>query len=370
LQFTNSTWQEFGGTQYAPRADLATKDQQIAIAEKVLASQGPGAWPVCSIKAGLTKNSGTPSLDTGSSAKSSAAKPAAQPKTASQAPAAKLTQDAPQTQAAAPKAETKTTAPAPAASTAKSAYTVVVGDTLYKIATSHGVSGGWQKVYDLNRGVIGGNPNLIFPGQKLALSAQTSAPAAKLTEDKAPAATTSSSSSSSSSSSAKLTEDKAPSKSTAKSQSSSTAKSSDSSSSSSTASSTGYVRPVPGAPHGSYGKSGSLWSHGHTGEDFTAASGTSVKAVTSGTIVSAGWGGAYGNEVVIKHADGKYTQYGHLSSISVSVGQKVSTGQQIGLSGSTGNSTGPHLHFEVRTGPAYGSDINPISYLRAHGVNV
>ncbi|WP_436778397.1 transglycosylase family protein, partial [Yinghuangia sp. YIM S09857] len=62
LQFTSSTWREFGGTQFAPRADLATKDQQIAIAEKVLAGQGPGAWPVCSVKAGLTKNSGTPSI--------------------------------------------------------------------------------------------------------------------------------------------------------------------------------------------------------------------------------------------------------------------------------------------------------------------
>ncbi len=55
LQFTNSTWAAFGGTSYAPRADLATKAQQINVAEKVLASQGPGAWPVCSVKAGLTK---------------------------------------------------------------------------------------------------------------------------------------------------------------------------------------------------------------------------------------------------------------------------------------------------------------------------
>lgn len=120
-----------------------------------------------------------------------------------------------------------------------------------------------------------------------------------------------------------------------------------------------------------YKTGGSLWSSGsHTGIDFHAASGTTVHAVGAGTVVSTGWGGAYGNEVVIRMADGMYTQYGHLSSIGVSVGQKVTPGQQIGLSGATGNTTGPHLHFEARTGPDYGSDIDPIGYLRKHGVNV
>ncbi|MFD4599888.1 M23 family metallopeptidase [Streptomyces sp. NPDC058464] len=120
-----------------------------------------------------------------------------------------------------------------------------------------------------------------------------------------------------------------------------------------------------------YKTGGSLWSSGsHTGIDFHAASGTVVHAVGTGTVVSTGWGGAYGNEIVIKMADGMYTQYGHLSSIGVSVGQKVTPGQQIGLSGSTGNTTGPHLHFEARTTPDYGSDVDPVAYLRKHGVNV
>jgi murein DD-endopeptidase MepM/ murein hydrolase activator NlpD len=64
-----------------------------------------------------------------------------------------------------------------------------------------------------------------------------------------------------------------------------------------------------------------------------------------------------------------YTQYGHLSSIHVLVGQKVTPGQQIGVSGATGNATGPHLHFEARTTPEYGSDIDPVAYLRKHGVH-
>ncbi|MEU6590389.1 M23 family metallopeptidase [Streptomyces sp. NPDC046881] len=120
-----------------------------------------------------------------------------------------------------------------------------------------------------------------------------------------------------------------------------------------------------------YQASSSLWSSGsHTGIDFHAASGTAVHAVGSGTVVSTGWGGAYGNQIVIRMADGMYTQYGHLSSIGVTVGQKVAPGQQIGLSGATGNVTGPHLHFEARTSPEYGSDIDPIAYLRKHGVNL
>ncbi|MGW7467740.1 M23 family metallopeptidase [Streptomyces xantholiticus] len=120
-----------------------------------------------------------------------------------------------------------------------------------------------------------------------------------------------------------------------------------------------------------YKTGGALWSSGsHSGVDFRAASGSSVVAVGSGTVVEAGWGGAYGNNIVIRMNDGTYTQYGHLSSIGVSVGQQVTPGQQIGLSGSTGNSTGPHLHFEARTTPEYGSDIDPVAYLRSHGVSI
>ncbi|MGW4998838.1 M23 family metallopeptidase [Streptomyces hydrogenans] len=120
-----------------------------------------------------------------------------------------------------------------------------------------------------------------------------------------------------------------------------------------------------------YKAGGSLWSSGsHSGVDFHAAYGSSVVSVGSGTVVEAGWGGAYGNNIVIRMNDGTYTQYGHLSSIGVYVGQSVEPGQQIGVSGSTGNSTGPHLHFEARTTADYGSDINPVAYLRARGVSL
>lgn len=133
-----------------------------------------------------------------------------------------------------------------------------------------------------------------------------------------------------------------------------------------------FVPPVDGSYIStSYGASSSLWSSGHhTGADFHAAGGTSVHAVGAGTVVEAGWGGSYGNNIVIRMSDGMYTQYGHLSVIGVSVGQSVTPGLQIGLSGATGNVTGPHLHFEVRTGPDYGSDVDPLAYLRRHGVSV
>lgn len=133
-----------------------------------------------------------------------------------------------------------------------------------------------------------------------------------------------------------------------------------------------YVSPIAGGYVSTqYQASGGNWSSGsHTGIDFHAGTGTSVHAVGAGTVVEAGWGGAYGNNVIIKMNDGTYTQYGHLSSVGVSVGQTVSPGQQIGLSGSTGNSTGPHLHFEARTSAEYGSDIDPVAYLRSHGVSI
>ncbi|WP_149829459.1 M23 family metallopeptidase [Streptomyces tailanensis] len=133
-----------------------------------------------------------------------------------------------------------------------------------------------------------------------------------------------------------------------------------------------YVSPISGSYVSTgYKAGGAVWSSGsHTGVDFHAASGTAVQAVGSGTVVEAGWGGAYGNNIVIKMNDGTYTQYGHLSSIAVSVGQTVTPGQQIGLSGATGNVTGAHLHFEARSTAEYGSDIDPVAYLRSHGVNV
>ncbi|MDQ0992277.1 M23 family metallopeptidase [Streptomyces sp. V3I7] len=125
----------------------------------------------------------------------------------------------------------------------------------------------------------------------------------------------------------------------------------------------------------SFDQGGSHWMHKHSGQDFAVPVGTEVVAVHGGTVVKAGpWGGgdgpAYGNAIVIKHANGLYTQYAHLSRIDVKVGQVVTTGQHIALSGNTGNTTGPHLHFEVRKTPNYGSAINPVNFLRSMGVTV
>lgn len=133
----------------------------------------------------------------------------------------------------------------------------------------------------------------------------------------------------------------------------------------------GLTAPVDTGPSTPYRAAGSSWAKGyHTGVDFPVPTGTAVKSVAPGRVVSAGWGGAYGYQVVVQHGDGKYSQYAHLSALTVREGQKVGGGQRIGRSGSTGNSTGPHLHFEVRTGPGYGSDIDPLAYLRAGGVTV
>ena len=165
LQFTASTWRAYGGAAYASRADLATRSQQIAVAERVLAGQGWGAWPACSAKLGL-------------SGKVSAA-----------AAAPKVTRKAPTVSRSATRhplhvggrhvahrtvGTTSTTsrsgggrhvAPRPAGG----GYVVRAGDYLSKIASQQRVAGGWQTLYALNRTVIGKNPNLILPGQQLRL---------------------------------------------------------------------------------------------------------------------------------------------------------------------------------------------------------
>ncbi|WP_406838274.1 M23 family metallopeptidase [Streptomyces sp. AHU1] len=125
----------------------------------------------------------------------------------------------------------------------------------------------------------------------------------------------------------------------------------------------------------SFNQAGGMWAHKHSGQDFAVPTGTNVMAAHGGTVVKAGPNGAgdgpaYGNAVVIKHANGKYSQYAHLSRVDVHVGQVVSTGQHIALSGNTGNSSGPHLHFEIRTTPNYGSAVNPVAFLHSMGVTV
>ncbi|MFF3580730.1 M23 family metallopeptidase [Streptomyces mirabilis] len=241
-------------------------------------------------------------------------------------------------------------------------YSVKAGDWLSKIAERQHLSGGWQKLYADNRQVIGSDPSMIHPGLKLTIGERaastdgTKSSTKPSTQSSAKTSTRSSGQSAAGSSGAA----DAP-----KPQGVTTR-------ATGTATNTGYTLPVGGATIGTgYKVAGSMWSSGyHTGVDFVVPTGTTIKAIAAGTVVSAGWGGAYGNQVVIQHADGRYSQYAHLSALSVSAGQTVTGGRQIGLSGATGNVTGPHLHFEIRTTPNYGSDMDPVAYLRSHGVVV
>ncbi|MYU09466.1 LysM peptidoglycan-binding domain-containing protein [Streptomyces sp. SID8361] len=161
LQFSSSTWAAYGGTAYASTADKASKAQQIQIAEKVLGSQGKGAWPVCGT--GLTSGGSpsapsTPSAPSGSQDQSSAS-----------------TKSAPAAKPAQPKAEPRT-APEHAArqetrgpiKKGDGEYKVKSGDTLGKIAKAHDVKGGWKKLFKLNKDIIE-KADLIFPGQQLYL---------------------------------------------------------------------------------------------------------------------------------------------------------------------------------------------------------
>ncbi|MFK8909553.1 transglycosylase family protein [Streptomyces sp. YS-3] len=342
LQFSQSTWVAYGGRAYAPRADLASRSEQIAVAEKVLQAQGPGAWPVCSGEAGLTRGAAhtthtahtTPTAHTTHTAHTAHTAPAVQEHHARVVPKA------------APQASPTTV---PGKREGYVGYTVVPGDSLSRIAHTEHVRGGWHALYTENRRVVGSDPDLILPGQRLSLPDTAAPPRTRpgpqpSPQQKRPAKP-------------QPKKPAAPHKQPAPKQV--------------VHKGGALAAPVDAGPSTPYHKAGSSWASGyHTGVDFPVSTGTSVHAVATGKVVEAGWGGSYGYQVVIRHTDGRYSQYGHLSAVSVRAGQQVNTGQRIGRSGSTGNATGPHLHFEIRTGPSYGSDIDPLAYLRAGGVSL
>ena len=124
-----------------------------------------------------------------------------------------------------------------------------------------------------------------------------------------------------------------------------------------------FLRPVGGSITSGFGnRTDPLGgaSAFHAGIDFGAPCGTPVKAAGNGTVVSAGWQGGYGNATIINHGGGMATLYGHQSSFAVGAGQSVTAGQTIGSVGSTGKSTGCHLHLEVRVN---GNPVDPRQYL-------
>ncbi len=129
-----------------------------------------------------------------------------------------------------------------------------------------------------------------------------------------------------------------------------------------------FVLPILGSRlTAGFGASSGLWSSRHTGQDFAAPTGTGIRAAADGTIIEAGWDGAYGQKIVVEHKDGTQTWYCHLSSFVRTTGT-VKAGELIGRVGSTGNTTGPHLHLEVR--PGGGEPINPLAWLRSQGVRI
>jgi murein DD-endopeptidase MepM/ murein hydrolase activator NlpD len=434
LQFAQSTWEAYGGLKYAARADLATKSQQIAVAEKVLASQGSGAWPVCSVEAGLKTSMAQPNKSAATTqALPKVVKEKATPKAAptvktykadkavsyakaqvgdryvyggngpsawdcsalTQASWKKAGVSIPRTSQEqwrklpkvslsslkpgdlivfykgathigiytgngkfvhaansrrgvvvdsfsgyyknnaigavrpAPYTATKTTPvnppkptykPKPKPNNVSGNYVVRSGDTLSGIAREELGTSDWKPLYEANDDIIS-NPNLIYPGQRLDMPGVNLKKAKPAKEVKAKAAASA-------------------------------------------------VAPVDAKAGQGFKNPGAYTLGYHTGVDFSAPSGAKVKAVADGTVVASDTAGAYGINVKIKHADGTYSFYAHLSSKTVQPGEKVAAGRLIGFVGSTGNSSGPHLHFEVRKSPAFGEGnfLDPLAWLRDKGV--
>jgi murein DD-endopeptidase MepM/ murein hydrolase activator NlpD len=133
------------------------------------------------------------------------------------------------------------------------------------------------------------------------------------------------------------------------------------------ASAGGAVAPTNGRVTSCYG---TRWGTLHAGIDFAAPIGTPIFAPEGGTVVQAGPASGFGLAVAVQHADGTITLYGHVNQMFVSVGEAVTTGQQIAEVGNRGQSTGPHLHFEVHTGGLYANRVNPAPWLTAHGISL
>jgi nucleoid-associated protein YgaU len=165
LQFSQGTWAAYGGTAYAPRADLASAGQQIAVAEKVLAGQGIGAWPVC----GRNLTGGTTAVPQAAPAPAPKPAPAPAPKPAPVPQRVVPKQNTVPQQRTVPTQSSRSDRPTPVISnTPGGNYTVQPGDSLSKIAAEHGVSGGWRALWEKNRAAVA-DPNLIFVNQLLAV---------------------------------------------------------------------------------------------------------------------------------------------------------------------------------------------------------
>lgn len=205
-----------------------------------------------------------------------------------------------------------------AAETAAATYTVVSGDTLSGIAGRHATT--WQTLWNANQFIA--NPNLIYPRQVLAIPAGSSRQTPAATPAPASAAGA-------------------------------------------------WANPLPGACLGSpwnefrRGKNGPYY---HQGWDLPAGYGTAIRAAGNGRVHSADWQGGGGNTVIINHQNNVYTTYMHMSSFAVGGGQWVSAGQVIGYVGSTGDSSGPHLHLEVHWNGPWAPTVNPVQFLRDRGV--
>ena len=129
----------------------------------------------------------------------------------------------------------------------------------------------------------------------------------------------------------------------------------------------GAIAPTAGRVTSCYG---ARWGTLHAGVDIAAPIGTPIYAPEGGTVVQAGPASGFGLAVAVQHADGTITLYGHVNQFFVSTGQAVTAGQQIAEVGNRGQSTGPHLHFEVHTGGLYANRVNPMPWLTAHGISL